>query len=166
MEPGRFSILGKRGNTTGSFGLAVPFADGETGPFLPDPDHFGIERFAGAGAMAQGREIEPFEIGKDQHPVNGRGAAERSDLVFFKEGEDLGCLEFPGEIVHKDAGPFDPLAEDLAPGTFCPAGIRDREVEVVVLYVLPEPGGDDVARAGTRGCGAPSWARPVVPEVK
>jgi len=164
----------ERCNTTGGLDLPVPLADRETGPFLPYPDYLGIERFAGTGAVAQGREVELLQIGKDQHPVNGRGTAEGADLVLFKKRQDFGCLKFPDEVIDKDTCTFDPLAEDLTscallaedltPCALYPAGIGDREMEIVVPDILPEPGVDDMTQritvvvehhlrlAGSAGC--------------
>lgn len=80
---------GERGNAAHSLGLAVPLTDGRAGLFLPDLYDFRNQRFAGAGAMTEGGKIELPETRRDQHPVNGRGAAEGNDLVLLPQGEEL-----------------------------------------------------------------------------
>ena len=63
---------------------------------------------------------------------------------FSSSGRTSVAWNFPGQSVDKDAGPLDPLAEDLAPCAFCPTGVRHREVEIIMTQVLPEPCGYDM----------------------
>ncbi|OPZ41917.1 MAG: hypothetical protein BWY93_02118 [Euryarchaeota archaeon ADurb.BinA087] len=116
-------------------GLAVSLVNRQTGPFLPDPDHLGIEGFARTHAVTERGEIELLKIREDQHPVyRGRGTKDR-DLVFLKDREELGRLEPPPDVIYEDAGTLYPGPEELPPGRLGPAGIGIGEVEIVWFQV-------------------------------
>ncbi len=141
----RFALhAGERSDAEHRLGLAVAFVDRLSGSFFPCPDHLGVKGFAGAAAVAQVGEIERVEVGQDQHPVDGRGAAERRDPVFLHQRQDFGGMEPAPDIVDKDARADDPLAEEFPPRALPPAGIGDRQVKVVRVQVVPQPPGDDV----------------------
>ena len=75
----------ERPDTEHRLGLAVALVDRPAGPLLPCPDHLGIERFASAAAVPEVSKIKLIEVGEDQHPVDGRGAAERRNPVALKQ---------------------------------------------------------------------------------
>ena len=53
-------------------------------------------------------------------------------------------MEPAPDIVDEDARADDPLAEEFSPRALAPAGIRDRQVEIVSVQVVPHARGDEV----------------------
>ena len=90
--------------------------------------------------MAKLGEVEFAQIRQNQHTVDCRRTAETRDLILLKERQKLGCLEFAPEIDNEQTCAGNPLTEYLAPRTFCPSGIRGREVDVIGCQVMPEFG--------------------------
>ena len=94
--------------------------------------------------MAHIGEIELIEVGEDQHPVDGRRAAEGRDTVPFQQRQDLGGVEPAADVVDEYARADDPLAVEFPPRALAPAGIGDRQVEIVWVQVVPHLPGDEV----------------------
>ena len=71
------------------------------------------------------------------------GGAECGDAVLFEHRQQIGCVKTV-KVIGKDRRFTEPLTVDLAPESFCPAGIGNREVESVRIHIVPVTGGHDV----------------------
>src|SRR5206468_6480175 len=63
------------------FGLTEPFIDRQARRRVPGGDDFGIERFAGADAVTQGRELPLGEILANHQAQRGWGSAPRRNRI-------------------------------------------------------------------------------------
>ena len=127
----------------GGFGLAEAFHDLKTRSVFELAEYFGVQRFAGSGHMLNGGEIVFGKIFLDQHSEHGGRRAEGGDVVFGEHGQDVGGVEAV-EIIGENGAFGQPLAVELAPEGFAPAGIGNGEMETVSLHIVPVFGGDIV----------------------
>ena len=143
MGTGMYGKPFEGGHDGGGFALAVAFGDLDAQHGFDLVEYLGIERLSGGGHMADGAEVILLDVLLNHESVDGRRRTEGSHLVFFQVGQQLCWNEFI-HIVDELGGSYDPLAIDLAPAALGPPGIRHRDVEGVVVQVLPVLCGDDV----------------------
>ena len=95
--------------------------------------------------VGDGREVVLLDVLLEHEAVHGGRRAKGAQVEVLHHLQELGGDELP-HVVAEDGGAADPLAVDLAPAEFCPAGVRDGHMQAVLLHLLPVLGGDDVAQ--------------------
>ena len=100
--------------------------------------------------MVDGREVVVLQVHLDEHAQHRGRRAEGRDVVLFEHGQDVRGVELV-EVVDEYRALAQPLAVELAPQGFAPAGVGDRQVQAVPLAAVPVFRRDVV----TQGVGMP-----------
>ena len=120
----------------GRFGLTEAFHDLQAGRFLELVIHLRIQGLTGGRHVYDRRKIILGQIFLDQHTKDGRRSTERGDLVFGEHRKDLRRIESV-KVIGEDSSFTEPLAIELAPEGFSPAGLRDRKMQSLVADSVP-----------------------------
>ncbi len=123
-------------------GLAVAVVDGEPEGLFPGLDDLGVQRLAGADAVAQVGDLVFPEVLLHEGAVGGRRGAQHGDFVFLDQRE--GPFRVEGGVDHQGGGPVVPGPVQDAPRGLRPAGPGDAPDEVRGPQVEPVLPGDPV----------------------
>ena len=126
------------------FALSEAFAESQAGQFIPLAENLRIQRLAGDAAVLDAGQVELGHILLKHKAVHGGGRAEGGHLIFGNHLKHAQRHKFV-HIISKYHRPADPLAVNLAPAEFGPAGIGNAHMELVFLDLLPVFGSDNVA---------------------
>ena len=116
--------------------LAEALHDGDTCCLAESVEDFRIHCLARDAGVPDRGEVVLVEILLDEETVHGRRCAEGRDLVLGEEREQIVRMETV-EVVNEGRASVHPLAVELAPQGFSPAGIGDRQMQSVCMYALP-----------------------------
>ena len=121
--------------------LAVAFVDVKAGKFFPLQSVGNAQGLAGGGTHLKGGDVVFADVLCNQKTIDRGRRAEIRDMVFLDIAQYILAVEVAFVLVNENAGAGHPLGDESAPAELAPTSVRDRPLQRIRRFPVPELAG-------------------------